>query len=239
MPPHSTLCPSLPVFLKPSTSPARSHTAKWTMQGSMRALLPWSITPAREAAPVVPGGCLSIRRTSRSPMPEGHPRYRTFEKHSITMAKRKTSTPSVAAEPGATYTRTAATKRPAANPRPVDEWIREGSKPLSMQRFRAIARKVPFPLERWGAVLHVPSARWKQRLAKREQLAPLEADRVLLVEELYRRGEEVFGNKEDFQRWMELDHLLLGKAPMAYLVSSKGIEQVLDELVAIEHGLPA
>jgi uncharacterized protein (DUF2384 family) len=108
-----------------------------------------------------------------------------------------------------------------------------------MQRFRAIARKVPFPLDRWGKVLHVPSIQWKERLAKRDRLAPLEADRVLLVEELYRRGEEVFGNKENFQRWMEMDHLLLGEAPMTFLLSSKGIEQVLDELIAIEHGLPA
>jgi len=154
------------------------------------------------------------------------------------MAKRKTI-PNIVSEPQATYARQSPTGVRKTGPRPTAEWMKEGGKPLSMQRFRGIARQVPFALERWGHVLHIPATQWKQRITKRQPLNPLEADRVLLVEELYRRGLEVFGDKERFQGWMEDDHLLLGKAPMEYLKSSKGIEQVLDELIAIEHGLPA
>lgn len=154
------------------------------------------------------------------------------------MAKSKT-TASIVAEPQATYMRQSPTGQRTGGPRPTAEWMKEGSKPLSMQRFRGIARQVPFALERWGHVLHIPATQWKQRIVKRQPLNPLEADRVLLVEELYRRGLEVFGDMAMFQRWMEGKHLLFGTAPMDYLVSSKGIEQVLDELIAIEHGLPA
>ncbi|MBX2980488.1 MAG: DUF2384 domain-containing protein [Flavobacteriales bacterium] len=154
------------------------------------------------------------------------------------MAKQKKPSPSIAAEPQAQYLRLAPASMRNNGPRPIADWVKEGSRPLSMQRFRSIARKIPLDLERWGVVLHIPVVQWKQRIIKRQPLNPLEADRVLLVEELYRRGEEVFGSMENFHGWMEDEHLLLGKPPMDLLVSSKGIEQVLDELIAIEHGLP-
>lgn len=142
----------------------------------------------------------------------------------------KTTSPSVAAEPAAAYGRSNTAMRKRAS---------LSGKPLPMSRFRTVARGIALPMDHWSRVLHVPLTEWRQRSRGNGSLQPLETDRVLQVQEVYRRGEEVFGDREVFSRWMESKHLLLGKAPMDMLGSAEGINLVLDELIAIEHGLPA
>ncbi len=55
---------------------------------------------------------------------------------------------------------------------------------------------------------------------------------VLLDRELMERGREVFGDEEKFKLWLHTESKALGKKP-----TDCEKEEILDELVRIEHGI--
>jgi uncharacterized protein (DUF2384 family) len=66
------------------------------------------------------------------------------------------------------------------------------------------------------------------------------SEKVLLIGKLYYKGFKVFGEKEKFIRWMDNKNIVLGGIePKLYLGSYTGIELLLNELNAIEHGFVA
>lgn len=88
--------------------------------------------------------------------------------------------------------------------------------------------------------LHL-SERTLQRYEKENKafVAP-QAERILAIALLYKKGVSVFGSKEAFNAWLQLDNLALGQVkPISLLDSSFGISLLHDELGKIEYGIPA
>lgn len=74
---------------------------------------------------------------------------------------------------------------------------------------------------------------------KREnkQLNTLNSEQLLKIMRLFRHGEEVFGNLDDFDRWLrKTSHGLDNIKPIDLLRSSGGIDLIDEELNRIEHG---
>ena len=68
----------------------------------------------------------------------------------------------------------------------------------------------------------------------------LQSEKILQIEMLYARGEEVFGDSEHFLIWLQTENLALGKIkPQDILDSGFGISLLMDELTRIEHGVLA
>jgi putative toxin-antitoxin system antitoxin component (TIGR02293 family) len=62
----------------------------------------------------------------------------------------------------------------------------------------------------------------------------------LQIEILYSKGEEVFGDRENFTKWLETNNLALGDIlPLDLLKTSFGIQLLIDEFTRIEHGVLA
>jgi putative toxin-antitoxin system antitoxin component (TIGR02293 family) len=71
-------------------------------------------------------------------------------------------------------------------------------------------------------------------------LDQIHSDRLMELTELYQKGEEVFGNKEKFIRWLNSSHPALGNIrPAEWLDSQQGIDAIMDELVRIDEGILA
>lgn len=52
------------------------------------------------------------------------------------------------------------------------------------------------------------------------------------------RGIQAFGNKDNFHRWLNISSMALGdKVPAKLIETEEGLQQVLDELIRIEHGV--
>ena len=52
------------------------------------------------------------------------------------------------------------------------------------------------------------------------------------------RGIQAFGNKDIFHKWLNIPSIALGdKVPATLIETEEGLEQVLDELIRIEHGV--
>ena len=95
-------------------------------------------------------------------------------------------------------------------------------------------------LQEWSEILHL-NLRTLQRY-KKDALTfdSPQSERILQILLLNNYGIEVFGNKQKFHGWLEMENIALGKIkPKSLLDSSFGINLIKDELSRIEHGVLA
>jgi putative toxin-antitoxin system antitoxin component (TIGR02293 family) len=70
-----------------------------------------------------------------------------------------------------------------------------------------------------------------------KQLNPASGEVVLKLFSLIKKGEEIFGNTEEFGKWVEKPAYGLGyKIPKVLMQTTAGIDLVMDELIRIEYG---
>ncbi len=66
---------------------------------------------------------------------------------------------------------------------------------------------------------------------------PVMSELILLWVQMYRKGVQVFGSIESFNRWMAKPaHALEGIIPESFTHTSGGVRIILDALLEIEHG---
>ena len=88
-----------------------------------------------------------------------------------------------------------------------------------------------------AALMHT-SDRTLRRYKPSTLLNSVQSERVIEIARLYSRGEEVFGNSDDFKIWMNTKLASLGnRIPKEFLDTSMGIEILLDTLGRIEQGV--
>lgn len=106
------------------------------------------------------------------------------------------------------------------------------------RKFRKIAEKVPFTQKDWANILHL-SERTLQRYAKdNSAFDGIYVDRILLLEQLIETGLETFVNSNALYQWLKKDKIVLGnKINFESLYSSQGINDIIDQLGRIQHGV--
>ena len=106
--------------------------------------------------------------------------------------------------------------------------------------FENLTAKVPFNYSDWSSVLHL-SERTLQRYKKdHKKFDSIQAEKILAITMLFNRGNEVFEDAENFQKWIELPNAALGnKKPIDIMDNAFGIQMINDELGRIEHGILA
>jgi putative toxin-antitoxin system antitoxin component (TIGR02293 family) len=117
------------------------------------------------------------------------------------------------------------------------EMVRQG---IKFSNFTSLVGKSPFNLSEWSNLLHL-SERTMQRYKKEKTtFGNIHSEKILQLTLLIKYGTEVFGNKEQFNTWLETDNVALGKIkPKDLLDNSFGIAMIKDELTRIEHGVLA
>lgn len=77
-----------------------------------------------------------------------------------------------------------------------------------------------------------------QRKKDSDKLSSFISDQILQLADVYTKGEEVFGTREQVSIWLTKPNKALGyKKPMELLSSSYGVQMVHDVLGRIEHGI--
>ena len=70
-----------------------------------------------------------------------------------------------------------------------------------------------------------------------KHLNPSSSELMLKLFSLFKKGEEIFGNTSEFQKWIEKPAYGLGyKVPKELMRTSVGIDLIMDELIRIEYG---
>ena len=114
--------------------------------------------------------------------------------------------------------------------------IRTGIPKQAMTHLMDIA---DISLNEMAAIIHT-SDRTLRRYTPQQKLSQEQSERTIEMAKLYCRGEEIFGNMENFRQWMNTILLPFGnKKPKAFLDTSLGINMIMDELGRIEHGILA
>ena len=73
---------------------------------------------------------------------------------------------------------------------------------------------------------------------RKNEFNPSVTEKILEVEEVYRKGLEAFGEK--FHQWMNTENIALGSIyPKQLLSNSFGIRMLLDQIGRMEHGILA
>ena len=108
---------------------------------------------------------------------------------------------------------------------------------IRFTEFNKLYKRMPFALEEWAHYLST-TTRTLERYRKENKLFKIQhSERIIEINQLYRKGLEVFGAASPFDEWMHTENLALGKIrPSELLDTSFGIRMVLDELGRIEHG---
>jgi putative toxin-antitoxin system antitoxin component (TIGR02293 family) len=106
--------------------------------------------------------------------------------------------------------------------------------------FQEWAATMPFSPADWAAYLHL-SDRTLQRYKKGEAtFDALQSEKILEILLLFKKGSEVFEDKENFAAWLQASNVALGQVkPKDLLDSSFGINLLREELIRIEHGVLA
>jgi len=89
----------------------------------------------------------------------------------------------------------------------------------------------------FSGILNISSKTLDRYRKAEKRLAPSASQLMLKLFTLYRKGEEIFGNLEEFQKWIEEPAYGLGsKIPKTLFQTPAGIDLIMDELVRIEYG---
>lgn len=124
---------------------------------------------------------------------------------------------------------------------PMEETRKRPSitKEFTYTDFKKIADASPFVLKDWAGFLHT-SERTLHRYAKENSsFNGLQIERILLFKTLIKVGNQLFG-KEGFGHWMNRKIFSLRfKTPKELLYTHDGVQEVIDVLGRIEHGIVA
>lgn len=111
---------------------------------------------------------------------------------------------------------------------------------ISFKLFDNIMKKFPFTMQDWADFLHISGKTLSRYQKEDKSFDTLQSEKILQIEILYKRGEEVFGSADDFLIWLQTENMALGRTkPQELLGSSFGISLLMDELTRIEHGVLA
>lgn len=114
------------------------------------------------------------------------------------------------------------------------------TKEFAYNDFKKIASKTDFTQKEWSDILHI-SERTLQRYSKENSLFSFSvSDRIIQIDKVLRRGQEVFGSYEKFLLWIhDNPNMLEGRLSLQSLASFEGINNVLTQLGRIEQGILA
>jgi putative toxin-antitoxin system antitoxin component (TIGR02293 family) len=98
----------------------------------------------------------------------------------------------------------------------------------------------PFSLTEWANYLQLSERTIQRNQKENKTFQPIQSERIVEVSMLYKYGVEVFGNKDNFDTWLNTKSIALGgRIPKDLLDTKFGISMVKDELGRIEHGILA
>ncbi len=113
-------------------------------------------------------------------------------------------------------------------------------KGISFKIFDNLAKKFPFTMQDWADFLHISGKTLSRYQKEDKSFDVLQSEKILQIEMLYKRGEEVFSSADNFMIWLQAENVALGRTkPQDLLGSSFGISLLMDELTRIEHGVLA
>lgn len=109
---------------------------------------------------------------------------------------------------------------------------------IEFSLFQKIMNSSSFTIKQWSKFLHITERTIQRYKKEQKKFEPIQSERILEIAKLHKKGQEIFGSIEKFEKWMNSNIIALGGImPAELLDSSFGIDLIVDELGRIEHGV--
>jgi putative toxin-antitoxin system antitoxin component (TIGR02293 family) len=132
--------------------------------------------------------------------------------------------------------RTATTQTPTT-PYTTINAIRNGVK---FRDFEKITKNTGLTKDDWAKYLATSTKTLDRYKKAHKTFEAFQAERILQIDALFKKGEQIFGSNEGFLRWLNHESIALGGTrPKDMLDTSSGVGLVEDELGRIEYGVYA
>ena len=112
-------------------------------------------------------------------------------------------------------------------------FARKGVKP---ELFYDLAAIMKMPEKDLAQILHVSTRTISNYKEGEKTLDPVQSEHLLKLVTLYEKGEELFGNIEEFNYWLRKPFWNSKEKPIEWLVTPGGIDLVINELTRLAYG---
>jgi putative toxin-antitoxin system antitoxin component (TIGR02293 family) len=110
---------------------------------------------------------------------------------------------------------------------------------LSSAIFYEFAQIINMPDKSLANLLHLSPRTISNYHEKHRSLAPVQSEHLLKLIALYDKGEEVFGNIDEFNYWLNKPFWDSSEKPLDWLITPGGVDLVMLEMDRLAYGYPA
>lgn len=115
--------------------------------------------------------------------------------------------------------------------------VLQAQKGVDAEMAFVISELLLMPEEDLSLILHLSTKTLKNYQKAEKSLNPIVSEQVLKLNELRKKGEQVFGSVKAFNNWLKKPAIGLDDAiPYEFLQTSGGIDLVMEELDTIAYG---
>lgn len=112
-------------------------------------------------------------------------------------------------------------------------YARKGVKP---ELFYDLATVTGMPEKDLAQIIHLSTRTVSNYKESKRTLDPVQSEHLLKLISLFEKGEEIFGNIDEFNYWLRKPFWSTIEKPMDWLVTPGGVDLVADELIKLAYG---
>ena len=102
--------------------------------------------------------------------------------------------------------------------------------------FFSFASSIKMSEKKLAALLHLHPRTINNYKEDQKKLSPIESEHLLKLISLFAKGEEIFGNVDEFNYWLQKPYWNARQKPVDWLITPGGVDILLDELDRLAHG---
>jgi|SRR5450432_1752564 len=110
---------------------------------------------------------------------------------------------------------------------------RKGVKP---KIFFDFADSINMPEKKLALLINISSRTIHNYKDQQKPLEPIQSEHLLKLIALFSKGENIFGNIDEFNYWLQKPFWNSKEKPIDWLTTPGGVDLVMDELARLSHG---
>lgn len=111
-------------------------------------------------------------------------------------------------------------------------------KGLKTKVFYDFAEAIKMPEKTLANTINLSSRTISNYNQQQKVLEPVYAEHLLKLISLYEKGEEIFGNTDEFNYWLKKPFWNAEETPMNWIITPGGVDLLMEELDKLAQGYP-
>ena len=116
--------------------------------------------------------------------------------------------------------------------------VASARKGVSTKVFYDFVDIIKIPEKNLAAIINLSARTISNYKEKKQNLEPTYSEHLLKLIALYKKGEEIFGNIPEFNYWLQKPFWNSADKPIDWLVTSGGVDLVMEEIDKLAQGYP-